>query len=187
MIAAKMLRMAPTSPAHCHFGFRPRAGRRPIAPRKYLSANLPSRLRSGPPQLRQRTCSTLSCEGGASTRTSLYCSSQFGHRNWVDSGIAAPPWSRKCHMSRSRWQQSAPSRNVPGRGGYFQPFVAMLLYCPPCRVPMDREGRTFHCGPCRQFIILLRTLISSPYLAQVFHTADDNAAPAEYEAPVAGF
>ena len=48
--------------------------------RKYLSANLPSRLCSGPPQLRQsnwRSC----CEGGDSTRITLYSASQFEHRN----------------------------------------------------------------------------------------------------------
>jgi len=48
--------------------------------RKYLSANLPSRLCSGPPQLRQSNCRSR-CEGGDSTRTTLYCASQFGHRN----------------------------------------------------------------------------------------------------------
>src|ERR1700722_5772237 len=59
---------------------RPRFGRR-CAPSagKYFSANLPSRLRSGPPQLRQSN--SRSCSGGDSARTNLYGASQVGQWN----------------------------------------------------------------------------------------------------------
>jgi len=74
--------------------------------RKYLSANLPSRLCSGPPQLRQSNCRSC-CEGGDSTRTTLYSASQFGHRNFAavssmenDYSDCSVPWkyaSEKFH------------------------------------------------------------------------------------------
>lgn len=48
--------------------------------RKYLSANLPCRLRNGQPQPRQVSC--LSAIGGASARTTLYLASHAGQRNW---------------------------------------------------------------------------------------------------------
>jgi hypothetical protein len=34
--------------------------------------------------------------------------------------------------------------------------VAMSVTCPVCKKQMRHQGRTFRCGPCRQFIILLR-------------------------------
>ena len=44
-------------PSHRNFDFRPPARLREPPTRKYFNANLPSRLRSGPPQPRQSTCS----------------------------------------------------------------------------------------------------------------------------------
>ena len=49
-----------------------------VAYSEILEASFPSRLLSGPPQLRQVNC--LSCVGGASMRTTLYSASQFWHR-----------------------------------------------------------------------------------------------------------
>jgi len=51
--------------------------------RKYFSAYLPSRLRSGPPQ--PRHSSSWSCVGGASARTTLYSVWQVGQ--WTVSGM----------------------------------------------------------------------------------------------------
>src|SRR6516165_5114806 len=62
--------------------------------RKYLSANLPSRFCSGPPQPRQR--SELSCVGGASARTTRYSSSQVGQRNLGASDMAAMLLPNEC-------------------------------------------------------------------------------------------
>lgn len=71
-------------PSHCNFGFRPPLiGLRNPPTRKYFNANMPSRLRSGPPQPRQSTCSRRSWFGGASTRTSSYSASHVGHWNLV--------------------------------------------------------------------------------------------------------
>ena len=76
-----------SAPYRFRFGMRSfkRLRPGPSSTRKYLSANFPSRLWSGPPQLRQ--VKGRSCVGGASTRTTLYSASQVGHRKLVASVI----------------------------------------------------------------------------------------------------
>jgi hypothetical protein len=74
--------MAHYANSPCGRYLRPRFGRRrdPSAG-KYFSANLPSRLRSGPPQLRQSN--SRSFFGGVATRTNLYGASQVGQWNAI--------------------------------------------------------------------------------------------------------
>jgi hypothetical protein len=55
--------------------------------RKYFSANSSSRLRKGPPQLRQASRRSADF-GSASTRTTLYRAPQCGHLKWESSGFA---------------------------------------------------------------------------------------------------
>ena len=57
-----------------------RGGRPLWSVRRYFSANLPSRLGSGPPHSTQTTCTCLRV-GIASTRSTTYSASQFGQRN----------------------------------------------------------------------------------------------------------
>ena len=61
------------------FSLRKRATLAVSRTRKYLSAYLPSRLRSGPPH--PRHSSGALCSGGASIRTTLYLASHVGHWN----------------------------------------------------------------------------------------------------------